>query len=94
MTFSFLKLAAARLRGAYLVLTGGVWESSTSNANDKPGEQTRIRLAPHALANLEKQLNPPLLGNDAHGNDPHYVGYVLGQQRVLKVLRDGFMVTQ
>ena len=98
MTSSFpnrLRDWGARLRGAWLVLSGQVWaaEPGTPNANDTPGERMVNRLTPHMLTHLEKQLAcPPLLGNSP--NDPLYAGQVIGVQRVLKLLRDGWTVNR
>jgi hypothetical protein len=77
--------------GEFVGINQGGWgevQTSTPNANDKPGERMLTRMSPHALAMLEKRLPPPLLGNDP--NDPIYAGYALGCQRVLKELREGF----
>lgn len=67
-------------------------EIGTSYTPDTSHEGVRetVRLSPHALAALERRFPPPLLGNDS--NDPMYVGQIIGIQRVLKELRDGWTV--
>lgn len=52
-------------------------------------EQSRevVTLAPHVLDRLEKQLHYPMLGNEP--NDPLFAGQLIGQQRVIRMLRDG-----
>lgn len=82
-----LSTALGRIRGAWLVLTGGVWEPSTPNAT--PGEVVVHRLSQQSMALLEKRLPKPMLGGTGT-NDPIYAGYMLGVQRVLTDLREGF----
>lgn len=48
-----------------------------------------VRLSPDAYASLEKTCNPPHVSNE---NSPTQIAYTLGQQSVLKKLRDGYVV--
>lgn len=49
-----------------------------------------IKLTAHSLAALERQFPKPMLGNDP--NDALYAGQLIGIQRVLDVLRTGWVV--
>lgn len=56
----------------------------------KPAE--RITLTLSQFQRLEKLCGATAPDVRADQNDPAYLGYQLGVQKVLKVLRDGFVV--
>ena len=48
------------------------------------------RMSPELYAKFEQLLPKPLLDPDKP-NGAHYIGYQLGVQHVLRLLRDGFV---
>lgn len=58
-------------------------------SNTKPQEV--VRLSQEMMAKLEQQLRPPITTSNT---TPIEAGEIIGIQRVLKLLRDGWVIGQ